>query len=1699
MKTDFKSFLKTIREKAKSEREKGSFFEGAIRDFLKQSPEYSFESVWLWSSWPDLRKYNFSKKDLGIDLVAREKETGRLWAIQCKCFDENYQVNKQDIDSFFTLSGKNPFEVRLIVTTTANWGVNALDALKNQTKECKTLDLHDLESADFEWSEKEVKPKKEKKYLRDYQKEAVRKTAEHFKTEDRGKLIMACGTGKTFTSLRIAEKITPENGNILFLAPSISLISQTLREYAGQRKKSQRYLAVCSDTKAGKDTDGYDVNDLSISPTTDSKKITERLKMKSRERTIVFSTYQSLKKIKEAQKLGAPVFDLVICDEAHRTTGIDAGEEKNGKSEGNYFTRINDSDYVKANKRLYMTATPKIYSDTTKKKAKKHDVEIHSMDDETVFGKEIYRLDFSTAIEKKLLSDYKVIILSIDEQYMSDNIQEILKDTQLNLDDASRLVGCYKALRDQGEKKKGIKLSRAVGFLNTIQASKDVKQEFRKVVKTLDEYKNDEFTCETEHIDGGDSSIIRNKKLDWLKEDAGSTDRGEKIARILFNSKCLTEGVDVPSLDAVMFLHPRKSQVDVVQAVGRIMRKLEGKQYGYVILPVVIPSGKSPEEALNDNKTYQVVWQVLNALRSHDSKFKAIVNNLELNKNKTDKIKVVGIGFDSEEEKKEFEEKTNPQIQLNLQYSIEEISDNIYAKFVEKCGDRDYEGNWAKKVEKACKTISTRIKSLLKTKPAIKKEFETYYKGLKSCINEDITEEQAVSMLSEHLITRPAFDKIFENYKFSENNPISKTMKKVLDRLDDYGFSNELKDLKEDYQKISERVEGIDNSASRQKIIKELYENFIKTAFPKMAEKLGVAYTPVEIVDFILRSANEILKDEFDKKLTDEGVHIIDPFVGTGTFLNRLIQMNPLIEQKDLTRKFKKELHANDILLLPYYVASINIEEAYHSRMKKQYTPFPKITLSDIFNRNEKDKQLSFSGVYFKENNKRIKQQKETDLQVIIGNPPYSSGQKSENDANKNTVYPKLHKRIEETYVKEASAQLNTALYDSYIKAIRWATDEITDKGGIIGFVHNASLINQRSTAGLRKSLVKEFDSIYCFNLRGNQRTKGEMSKKEGGKVFGGSSRTPIAITFLVRKPKAKQKNMNLKKTKIKYLDIGDYLSREEKLEKIQKLQCIRGIGSDWKTIVPDKHGDWINQRDESFYQFIPMGDKKSRKQNAIFDLYSCGVTTSRDSWVYNFNKNQVQKNMKNMVEFYNQELERLNNESLDRKNIDNFINRNKKKIKWSGVLKSNFIKTQKAIFREENIRLSSYRPFMKKQVYFDQMFNDRQYQLSKIFLKENIKNKVICVSGVGEKTFSILMTDKIPNYHYMPTGQCFPLYRFDGQSDETQKSLLEKTNGHSHSITDSILNRFKNHYINLEKNSTQKNLNKDNSYHPNTKKEKNLNQKNNASFSNTLRSRAVGSTISSKNLIENQTLKQDSNKKLFPNFSQQSQSPDNISKEDIFYYIYGLLHSEDYRQRYKFNLNKTLPHIPLVPEFWEFSKIGKELSDLHLNYENQVFPKEVKVLKEGKEIKFPPNFFVLSKESYAEEQKETQKQSKNQTLPKGLTPEDLKVKKMRIDKKDRSKIHFNNLLTISGIPKEAWEYKINGYSAPKWIVERYQYKKDKKTDLVNDPNTYSDDPAYILKLLLSVITVSLKTRKLVQSLPPIDFDSLISHIDKTG
>ncbi len=1174
------------------------------------------------------------------------------------------------------------------------------------------------------------------------------------------------------------------------------------------------------------------------------------------------------------------------------------------------------------------------------------------MDDEQVYGEEFYRLDFSEAIENNLLSDYKVIVLTIRQEYASEKLQGGIASSDLALDDAARLVGCYKALRDQGDDKLGKKLKRAVGFVNSIKDSLAVKAGFKSVVDCLDAQEHDDFTCQTEHIDGSFNSIDRHKLLEWLEADAGSDDEHGEICRILMNAKCLTEGIDVPSLDAILFLQPRKSQVDVVQAVGRVMRKQEGKEYGYVILPVVIPAGSDPVKALNDNETYKVVWQVLNALRSHDNKFDIHINNLHLNKNKSDRIKVIGVGYDGNSE--QASQPSTKEVEERWHFNINDLSEKVFAKVVEKCGDRLYEEKMAKRIADITATVSARIDALIKTNQAIERKFDDYLQGLHASINKDINVDDAKQMLTQHLVTKRAFDAIFKDHTFSASNRVSRAMEKVLASLDRYGFSNELKDCEKFYQKISNRLEEIDNSQGRQEIIRDLYGNFLKKAFPKMSERLGIAYTPIEIVDFILHSVEHLLHKEFNKGLTDKGVHIIDAFVGTGSFLVRLLEIEGLIADQDLKRKYQHEIHANDILLLPYYITSVNIENAFQARAN-HYLPFDNIVLTDTFVA-EKEAQANNLDINnpFWENFQSRHQQNATNINVIVVNPPYSVGQKSANDANKNTGHPILEARVQSTYMSRTEAALKKGLLDSYVKAIRWASDRIGEKGGIIGFVSNASLLNERSMQGLRRCLVDEFSSIYTFNLRGNQRTRGDLWFKEGGLIFDKTGKLPIAITFLIKNP-----DTSNKQAKIHYHDIGDYLSREQKFAKIEDYSSVEKIP--WQPITPDKHGDWLNQRDDSYAQYPVLGNKKGI--GGIFQLYSLGVVTNRDSWAYNYDRESLATNMQSMINIYNQELEQLAGRELTAKNIDQHIERDPTKISWTHNVKNSLMRGRVGEFDMQKIKVSSYRPFSKKYLYYCKMFNERHYQTPRI--PHTTDNRWLCVNSPGAKGFSVLMTDTLPCLHFIPDGaQCFPrFYLVDGKPQET--------------ITDIDLKQWQAHYDDRQ-----------------------------------------------------------------------------ISKERIFYYIYGLLHAEDYRAKYQHNLTKELPRIPFAKDFQAFSDIGRKLSDLHVGYESQTPAWGCKILYRGQPTRI-----------------------------KDIPVEALRVTKMKIAK-DQHTITYNDDITVSAIPDAAWQYQVNGYAPVKWVVERYRHKIDKKTEILDDPNAYSDDPRYILRLLLSVITVGMETIRLVKELP---------------
>lgn len=1168
----FNQILNKYRNISFSERDKGDRFERLMQVYLQSDPKYMyrFKKVWMWNEFPG--RNDLGGSDTGIDLVALTHE-GDYWAIQCKCFQEDSYIDKPAVDSFLSTSGREflnenyqttRFAQRLWISTTNKWGSNATEAIQNQNPQVTRLNLFDLIEANVDWGKLEEgihgeaarTPKKSlegSKYA--HQKEALTKTHNHFKTEERGKLIMACGTGKTFTSLRIAENETNGKGLILFLVPSISLLGQTLREWTSDAKEPINAICICSDPEISKkktkneDTDTFSVVDLALPASTNVKDIIHQFnyfrKNEKAGLTVVFSTYQSIEVISRTQKEllksenGFGEFDLIICDEAHRTTGVTLANDDESA-----FVKVHDNDFIKGKRRLYMTATPRLYSDDTKSKAAQADAILCSMDDVNLYGEEIYRIGFGEAVDRDLLSDYKVLILTLSDKDVPPAVQKMIADGQseINSDDASKLIGCLNALSKQVLGDEGIikssdpePMRRAVAFCQNIAVSKKITASFNTTTETYltalpTEKREQMVAIASKHIDGTMTAPQRDELLGWLKEETEPND-----CRVLTNVRCLSEGVDVPTLDAVLFLSARNSQVDVVQSVGRVMRKSPGKKYGYIIIPVVVPVDIAADKALDDNERYKVVWTVLNALRAHDDRFNATVNKIELNKRRPMNILVGRPEYTFEdgmpvdmamEPEPGYGKNANLNNQLAIQF--EQLQSVVFARMVQKVGDRRYWEQWAKSVAEIAERQGERINRLITEDSAHQKAFTGFMEGLRKNINPSITEQEAVEMLSQHIITKPVFEALFEGYLFVKNNPISVSMQTMLELLEDQTIDKDTETLQKFYESVKMRAAGIDNAEGKQRIIIELYDKFFKTAFPKMVEKLGIVYTPVEVVDFIIHSVDDVLKQEFGRSLTDENIHILDPFTGTGTFITRLLQSG-LIRTEDLERKYRQELHANEIVLLAYYIAAINIENAYHDATPDpddgigtdNYTPFDGICLTDTFQLGESDGSDKLFSEMFPKNSERVAAQKAAPLRVIMGNPPYSVGQKSANDNAQNQKYERLDARIADTYAKATDATNKNSLYDSYIKAFRWSTDRLDPaQGGIIAFVSNGAWLDGNSADGLRKTLENEFDKIYVFNLRGNARTQGELRQKEAGNVFGSGSRTPIAITLLVKKRK---------------------------------------------------------------------------------------------------------------------------------------------------------------------------------------------------------------------------------------------------------------------------------------------------------------------------------------------------------------------------------------------------------------------------------------------------------------------------------------------------------------------------------------------------------------------------------------------------
>ncbi len=956
-----RDLLESFRKTAQTNREVGTYFEELIVQYLRHEPAYRdlYSDVMTYGAYA--RGRGLDGRDAGIDLVA-VTHGGETHAIQCKLYTPDYKLQKADIDSFFTASGKEPFSHRIIVATTSHWSEHAEGALLGQKVPVTKIDLFALENSVIDWSKfkpKGAEPKiKERKKLRPHQQAAVKAVLAGLETNTRGKLLMACGTGKTFTSLKVAEELAGQGQRVLFLVPSLALLSQSLTEWTQESDVPLHNFAVCSDTDVGKkrkkddDTVQTFVHELQYPATTDAKRLAAEMKRRhdKQHMSVVYATYHSIDVLSHAQKkFGLPVFDLIICDEAHRTTGATfEGEDES------HFVKVHNDDFLKAKKRLYMTATPRIYGNAAKATAERDSIELCSMDDLELFGPELHVITFSQAVKQGLLVDYKVVVLSVSAAHVSRRIQELLKDenNQLRVDDAAKIVGCWKALSKKDFKESltddANPMKRAVAFCQVIEpqlgakshkvSSKSIAGMFQEVVEGYQETSPDEpessLVCQAAHVDGTMNATEKEEKINWLKDDGGP-----EVCRILSNVRCLSEGVDVPALDAVLFLTPRNSQIDVVQSVGRVMRNAPGKTRGYIVLPVVIPEGMKPHDALNDNKVYGVVWQVLQALRSHDDRFDAMVNKLELTGADPSKMEVIAITDKVTRRPKEPKEpsakggtvigsigtKAPAPVQHDLDFEIGEVERAIYAKLVEKVGNRRHWEEWAKDIAKIANTHIDRIKGILENKKYVKESeaFHAFVAEVRDDLNTSITEEEAIEMLGQHLVTRPVFDALFGSDTFASHNAISKAMQGVLDVLQPHRLEKEAQELQAFYESVKVRAQGIDSAEGQQKIIKELYEKFFTGAFKKMSDKLGIVYTPIEIVDFILKSVEVLLRAEFNSSLSAPGVHIIDPFTGTGTFITRLIQSG-LLDKDSLRRKFKSEIHANEIVLLAYYIAAIN-------------------------------------------------------------------------------------------------------------------------------------------------------------------------------------------------------------------------------------------------------------------------------------------------------------------------------------------------------------------------------------------------------------------------------------------------------------------------------------------------------------------------------------------------------------------------------------------------------------------------------------------------------------------------------------------------------------------------------------------------------------------------------------------------------
>ena len=1354
--------LELLEHRFETPQSRGKAFERLMQQAFRRHPDVygpqRFKNVWRWMEWPDRQAHGYGG-DVGIDLVAEQTESagGGLCAIQTKAHMEA-RIDKKAVDSFISASAGSAFSARLLVLT-APMTAQARTMVERAVPRCEVLHRSDLESWPVNWVECLDDPERlrfaprARHTPKPFQREAVARVLRGFEEHDRGRLVLPCGTGKSVVSLWIAERLVGRGGRVLYLVPSIALMNQTMREWAQQRDPAipHRYIGVCSDTRAGHIAEDAPLAELAMPVTTDPDRIASQLSVEDpSSMTVVFCTYQSLSLIADAQTDGglfgwAPEFDLVLCDEAHRTTGIeDTATPKTSKSAKRTITPysfIHDPNAVRAAKRLYMTATPRIYTEAVRSRVEdRGSFDVYSMDDPAVYGPEMYRMSFGEAVEGGHLTDYKVLVIAVAENPVLDAFDNIVveDDRPFSIRDAVRFAGCWDGLADPttttaegritGAADRAHSAKRAIAFTNRIRNSQQVEHYWNPVIEAMATAVHGHTTagggdvelldCEVRHVDGSKNALERADTIAWLR--SGAPDIG---CRIVTNARCLTEGIDVPALDAVIFLEPKQSQIDVIQAIGRVMRRAEHKQVGYVILPVVVPSGTSLlDDRVLSGSDFKAVWKVLKALRSHDERLDVEINTADLTGRPPITVLPSGLCDKCGRATGECDcdDTSGGSIGGKVGQQRLPFEHAIASQLVKACGDRQYWDRWGREVARITGTITEHVRAAVETNADLAEKFDLFAEQMKATIGGSLPSGDLAVMVAQHVVTMPVFDALFAGSGFADRNPISKALNELLDefKAEDIRLRDETVELDRFYDSVRNRLSGAADSDARLKIMLEVYESFFKEAMPAEITRLGIVYTPVELVDFILRSVDAVLRQEFGRGLTSEGVHILDPFTGTGTFINRLLtqtnsQGRHLIADADLTRKFintrnpfvpggsVQEIHANEIVLLAYYLAAIKIEEGYRDRTG-DYEPFSGIVLTDTFLHDPA--KLPGTGT-IGYNSARAKQQNDLPIQVIFANPPWSAGQKSSGDDNPRPEYPGIEQRVRDTYGKKHREITERGAGPSsgnlYVEAFRWACDRIDTPGGdqarpgIVAFVHPNSLSNAPSLIGMRAALRDEFSDIYVVNLLGDAMKSGDERQREGHSAFGQGTRSGVQLTVLVSNPDQDPDEP----AELHYATAPEYSTREEKFTWLAQLGDV--TSDQFETVPVNDAHDWVNLTDGTFEHMLSVcavGESQSTDKAAI-SSHALGAKTNCDTYVYSFSYDALVAKISALIDAY-EYTRHLVSQGMSVE--DATANDELETIKWTHTLKQSLKKDEWIVFEESRIREVLYRPFTKVWLYED-------------------------------------------------------------------------------------------------------------------------------------------------------------------------------------------------------------------------------------------------------------------------------------------------------------------------------------------------------------------------------------------------------------